>query len=61
MLQKKVFLSPGNWNGTAVGHLDIPSFMPDVFLDMFEIDEVRIMRTEEITAAEQSLVFLQVP
>ena len=60
MLQEKVFLSPGNWNGTTVGHLDISSFMPDVFLDMFEIDEVRIVCTEEIAAAEQFLVFFQV-
>jgi len=60
MLQEKVFFASGNWNGTAVGHLYISSFMPDVFLDMFEVDEVRIMCTEEIAAAEQFLVFLQV-
>ena len=51
MLQEEVFFAPGNGNGAAVGHLYISSFMPDVFLDMFEIDEVRIMRTEEIAAA----------
>lgn len=60
MLQKKIFLPPGDRNCAAVDHLDVAAFVPDIFLHMLEVDEVGVVGAEKVAVGEELLVFFQV-
>jgi hypothetical protein len=59
-LEKNLFFSAGNRDKESVEHFDMPPLSEHVFDDMFEIYQVRVMRSEKIALIEQFLEILEI-